>query len=217
MSYITKNLSELGSPIGGAGQRAWMYWTSDSIATVIGAGYISDAGNKRMQVGDVVWVFSGALNTTGPDQVPSTHARGTVSEFGSEPTFAVLEVASISAGAATLAGANIDAASIVVNSGTSTSAAGAVTLNTQGGVITTETLTTASQATYTLTISNSLVAATDLVFVSIQNGTNTTGAPVVESVTPGAGTITVKIFNATTTTSPLGGSLKVSFLDFKAS
>lgn len=217
MSYKTANLSELTNAIGGAGQRWWTYWTADSIATVLGAGYISDAGNKRMQVGDIVWAFSGTLNTTGADQVPSTHARGTVSEFASQPIMAALEVASITAGAATLVAANVDAGSIVVNGGTSTSAAGAVTLNAQGGVITTETITTVSQGTYTLTISNSLVAATDLVFVSVQNGTNTTGIPVVSQVIPGAGTITVKIANATTTTTPFGGSLKVSFLDFKAS
>ena len=217
MAYVTKNLSELFTPIGGAGQRWWSYWTADTIATVIGAGYVSDAGNKRMQVGDIVWVFSGTLNTTGADQVPSTHARGTVSEFASQPTFAVLQVSSITTGAATLVPANIDAGSIVVNSGTSTSAAGAVTLNSQAGVITTEALTTISQGVYTLTISNSLVAATDIVFASVQNGTNTTGIPVVTSVAAAAGTITVKIANATTTTTPFGGTLKISFMDFKAS
>src|SRR5580692_7173300 len=102
MAYITKNLSELTTPIGGAGQRLWLYWTADSQATVAGAGYISDASNKRMQVGDVVWVFSGTLNTTGPDQSPSTHARGTVSEFASAPSFVAYVVDSISSGAATL-------------------------------------------------------------------------------------------------------------------
>ena len=102
MAYITKNLSEISSPIGGGGNRWWMYWTSDSLATITGAGYISDAGNKRMQIGDIVWAFSGTLNTTGPDQVPSTHARGTVSEFAAAPSFESYMVNTISAGAATL-------------------------------------------------------------------------------------------------------------------
>lgn len=102
MSYITKNLSELTGLIGGSGQRLWMYWTADSQATVAGAGYISDATNKRMQIGDVVWVASGTLNTTGPDQSPSTHARGTVSEFASAPSFVSYMVNAITTGAATL-------------------------------------------------------------------------------------------------------------------
>lgn len=102
MAYISKNLSELSTTIGGAGQRMWTYWSSDPQATIAGAGYITDADKKRMQVGDIVWAFSGTLNTTGADQSPSTHARGTVSEFASAPSFVSYMVDSISSGAATL-------------------------------------------------------------------------------------------------------------------
>lgn len=102
MAYISKNLSELTAAIGGAGQRLWFYWTADSQATVAGAGYISDAANKRMQVGDIVWAASGTLNATGPDQSPSTYSRGTVSEFAAAPSFVSYMVDSITAGAATL-------------------------------------------------------------------------------------------------------------------
>lgn len=107
MSYISKNLSEITNTIGGRGARWWCYWTSDAIGTVTGAGYVSDAGNKRMQVGDVVWVLSGTLNTTGADQVPSTHAAGTVSEFAADPTLTICTVTSIASGAATLTAAAI--------------------------------------------------------------------------------------------------------------
>ena len=215
MAYIAKNLSELQGSIGGT-TRLWAYWTADTIATVIGAGYISDAGNKRMLIGDMVMVFSGTLNTTGPDSTTATKARGVTSEFASQPTFALLQCSTISSGAATLIGANVDASTIVVNAGTSTSAAGAVTLNTKAGVITTEAITTASQSQYTLTITNSTVAATDLVFVSVANGSNTTGIPCVANVTPTAGVLTIKIANASTTTSPFSGTLKISYMDFTA-
>jgi hypothetical protein len=101
MAYVSNRLSELGGTIGGL-QRMWTYQTADSVSTVLGAGYISDATNKRMQVSDLVLVFTGTLNTTGPDQSPSTHSRGTVSEFASDPSIAYCVVDSISAGAATL-------------------------------------------------------------------------------------------------------------------
>lgn len=99
--YVANRLSLLQGSIGGL-QRIWTYQTADSIATVAGAGYISDAANKRMQIGDLVLVFTGTLNTTGPDQVPSTKARGVVSEFASDPSVAWFAVDSISSGAATL-------------------------------------------------------------------------------------------------------------------
>lgn len=101
MAYIAKNLSMLQGSIGGSA-RLWTYWTSDTVATILGAGYISDATNKRMQIGDIVLIFTGTLNTTGADQSPATHARGTVSEFASDPTFGWFVCDAISSGAATL-------------------------------------------------------------------------------------------------------------------
>lgn len=211
MSYTSNTLGQLGGAIGGR-SRWWTYETADAVSVVLGSGYITDADKKHMQVGDMVLVRFGTLNTTGPDQVPSTHARGTVSEFASAPGYAVLEVSSITTGAATLVAPGPQ----VINVSTSTSAAGAVTLNAKAGIITTESLTTASQATYTLTITNSQVTVGDLVLGTIQNGSNTTGIPVLESVVPGAGILTVKIGNASTTTTPFGGSLKFSFVDLSA-
>jgi hypothetical protein len=36
----------------------WEYTSTDSIATILGPGYLSDASSKGMQVGDVVWVVN---------------------------------------------------------------------------------------------------------------------------------------------------------------
>jgi hypothetical protein len=47
-------------------------------------------------------VYIATLNTTGPDQSPSTVARGQSSEFAANPISIVLAVSAISAGAATL-------------------------------------------------------------------------------------------------------------------
>lgn len=107
MAYIANNLSLLGNAIGGV-SRFWYYWTADSISTVLGAGYISDADKHRMQIGDVVQVVSGTANTSGPAATSSTHARGTVSEFASDPSVSFMVVDSISSGAATLKEATVE-------------------------------------------------------------------------------------------------------------
>lgn len=211
MSYSSNKLSVVQGTLGGASARTFEYFTSDAVATILAAGYISDATKKGMRVGDMVRAFIGTLNTTGADASPSTAARGTVSEFASAPRIAWMMVSSITTGAATLVG--IDPP--LINASTSTSAAGAVTLNAKAGIITTETITTTGQSIYTLTITNSAVTVGDLVLGTIQNGSNTTGLPTLISLAPGAGTLVAKIANAATTaTNPFGGSLKLSFVDF---
>jgi hypothetical protein len=118
-------------------------------------------------------------------------------------------------GNATHTGTESFVGNIQVNGSTSTSAAGAVTLNNKSGIITTETITTISQAVYTLTITNSTATVGDHVYASVSNGTNTTGIPVVTSAAAGAGTVVVKVANASTTTSAFGGTLKIDYLVIK--
>lgn len=86
MAYTTGTLSELISTIGGRG-RYWSYITGDSPAAVCAAGYINDAGKKRMQSGDVVFVLSGTL-TSLISATPSATAAGDTSEFASGATVA---------------------------------------------------------------------------------------------------------------------------------
>ena len=54
--------------------------------------------------------------------------------------------------------------------GTATASANAATLNNKCGVITSESLTTAAGSSYTLTLTNSTIAATDIVLVSVASG-----------------------------------------------
>ena len=98
---------------------------------------------------------------------------------------------------------------------TGTAAAGAVTLAALQGKITTEALTTAANATYTLTVTNSLVAAADIVMVSLANGTNAQGQTVVLRATPAAGSFVVVVANKDAAQA-LNGTLVVSYQILKA-
>lgn len=93
---------------------------------------------------------------------------------------------------------------------TATASAGAATLNSGYGVVTSEALTTAAGAVYTLTLTNSAIAATDVVLVTVGNGTNTTVGPSLAGVTPAAGSVTIVVRN-THASSALNGTIKVAF------
>ena len=101
-----------------------------------------------------------------------------------------------------------------VNGGTATASAGAATLNNRFGVITSEALTTAQDASYTLTVTNSQIAATDMVFVSVANGTNSQGTTVVTKVTPAAGSLVIIVTNKHASAVALNGTLKIAFGSF---
>lgn len=103
-----------------------------------------------------------------------------------------------------------------VGTGTKTASAtaGAATLNKPFGKITSEALTTAAGAVYTLTLTNSQIAAADQVFASLANGTNTQGAPRIETVTPGAGSVVITVRNGHASEA-LNGTLVISFGSLK--
>jgi hypothetical protein len=103
-----------------------------------------------------------------------------------------------------------------LGSGTATATAGAATLANRFGKITTEALTTAQNAVYTLTITNTAIKAADIVMVSVGNGTNTQGTPTVTRVTPAAGSVVILISNLHASAVALNGTLAVSFAAFGA-
>lgn len=96
-----------------------------------------------------------------------------------------------------------------------TATAGAATLNQAQGIVTTESLTTAAGATYTLTLTNSTIGASDIVFVSVWNGTSTTGTPAETTVKPAAGSVVIVIQNIHATAA-FNGTLKVGYMVVKA-
>ena len=126
-----------------------------------------------------------------------------------------LSVASLSSTTVDSSG-RTTAGSLALDSGTKTAAAtaGAATLNKDAGVITSEALTTAAAAAYTLTITNSSIAAADQVFASLQNGTNSAGIPVIERVTPGAGSVVIVVRNLHAADA-LNGTIKIAFAVLK--
>lgn len=95
--------------------------------------------------------------------------------------------------------------------GTTVAVTNAGTINNKAGQLTTESLATAAGAAQTLTITNSFVAAADLVFSSVQNGTNNAGAPSVGRVTPGAGSFTIELRNVHASAA-FNGTLIISFI-----
>jgi hypothetical protein len=107
---------------------------------------------------------------------------------------------------------------LVLDSGTktSTASAGAAELDKMSGVITSESLSTAAGSDYTLTLTNSDIAAADLVFASVQLGTATTGVPAVATVTPGDGEVVIVVQNIAASAA-FNGTIKISFAVVKAS
>jgi hypothetical protein len=93
---------------------------------------------------------------------------------------------------------------------TATASAGAATLNKNAGVITSESLTTAAGSTYTLTLTNSQIAAADQVLASVALGTSTQGQPTILTTTPGAGSVVVVVKNVDLVNA-LNGTIKVAF------
>lgn len=114
MTYTPGNLSLRSGLIGGGAPRVWSYFTADSLATVLGSGYFSDADKKGLLLGDVVEVFAGTLNTALTSS-PSTAGVGVVSRFSAAPAYAVCVVSAISSGAATITG--MEKSAITDNSG----------------------------------------------------------------------------------------------------
>ena len=100
------------------------------------------------------------------------------------------------------------AAGLAANTATST--AGAATLNTKVGRVTTEALSTAVGATYTFTLTNSLITATGPVpQVMLLDGTNTAGVVQLTSITNGAGSSVFVFTNVGT--AAFNGTMQLAF------
>jgi hypothetical protein len=96
-----------------------------------------------------------------------------------------------------------------------TSAAGAVTFNNAvSGTVTTEALTTATGATYTLTITSNLIKVNSVVLANVTLGTATHGTLQIVHITPAAGSVAILIKNIDGTNA-VNGTLKVGFAIFQ--
>lgn len=104
------------------------------------------------------------------------------------------------------------------NTATATGAQTATaTLNSSGsGVITTASLAIPADSDYALTLTNDMIAAADVVLASVGMVSATVGKPYVAEVTESAGSVLIRIRNASGATT-LDGTLKIKFLVVKQS
>ena len=86
-------------------------------------------------------------------------------------------------------------AAISPNFETSTASSGAVTTKHQTGLITSESLSTAQNATYTLTITDPRIGSTSGILIQPMLGSTTSGSPILQSVTCSAGSAVVVVQN----------------------
>lgn len=127
---------------------------------------------------------------------------------GTAPATAAVTTLSTT-GLATLASTKVD-----TGTKTATASGGAATLAKNAGVITSEALSTAAGATYTLTLTNTTIAAADQVMASVSLGSATTGMPAITTVTPGAGSVVIVVQNIHASAA-LNGTIKIAFVTFK--
>lgn len=97
---------------------------------------------------------------------------------------------------------------------TAAATSGAAALNQGAGFVTSESLTTAVGANYTLTLTNSLIDANTLVFANVSYGSaagaTTQGTPTVCQVLPGAGSATIVVRNVDGSAA-LNGTIVIGF------
>ncbi len=103
---------------------------------------------------------------------------------------------------------------IGLDSGTDTDTGSGITISEPAGIATTDTLTTLAGATESIVITNTLVAVGDIVVASLQSYAGA-GIPVIQTVTAGAGIITIVLRNIDTTDA-LDAPVSISFVVFEA-
>lgn len=102
----------------------------------------------------------------------------------------------------------LEAPTAVATATASSSVVGAVTLNAGQGIITTPNLTTS--LSYSLIVTNSLISTTDIVWVGVQNGTNTATVQLSPGIVSlAAGTFSVVLNNINTAAH--NGTIQVVF------
>ena len=101
--------------------------------------------------------------------------------------------------------------SILLDRGTATSTAGAATINHQAGVVTTESLTTASGSAYSFTLTNSRITTSSIVLCQLLGGTNTKHG-LSFTATSSSGSATISVLNNDISAAALNGTLIFGFV-----
>ena len=98
--------------------------------------------------------------------------------------------------------------------GSATASSGAATCNARIGKITTESLTTAAAAEYTLTLTNSKIAAGDFVLASVDKKSSA-GTPGIGGCTVTAGQVIITVTNLHASAA-FDGAIQINFMVVKA-
>lgn len=136
----------------------------------------------------------------------------TVASWASDGANTLPGVQTISGTLTFSAGAKIDVDSGTVTA-SGTGGTSTATLSKMAGIVTTDAITTASSGSHVMTITNTLVAAGDIIIGSLVGGSNTRVGVQIELVA-GSNTITATIKNANA--SAINGTVIFSFLVLKA-
>lgn len=106
---------------------------------------------------------------------------------------------------------------IAAEFGTGTASSDAVTINEYVGLITTEAKTTAQDGVETITLTNDKIGANDFLMVTLHNGTNTQGSPVlgVVKVNASGGSATISFHNKHASAQAFNGTLQLGFAVIK--
>jgi hypothetical protein len=130
-------------------------------------------------------------------------------------TSAVTTATTISSGGVT--GTGNETVTLSPVSGILAAVTGAATMNQDAGTITSDYLTVAAGATYTLTVGCDSVTSNSVVQVTMSFGTNTTGDPTLNTVavgqTPGQASFVIVVTNRHASVA-LNGTLKFAFVVF---
>jgi len=103
---------------------------------------------------------------------------------------------------------------ISLDKGTGAEVANAVTINAQSGQVTTSSLTVTPGSTYVITLTNSVIVTTSLIFLAIQNdGSNTMTDFDIQYATPTAGSVVLTITNNSVATN-ISGTIIFNFVIF---
>lgn len=169
---------------------------------------------------DAVNIDAGSGGTAGSvDVFPATLNTGKLSiaaaSSGGNFTTTITNASQGGARTYTIPDGGANGKFVIGSVGTATATGGAATLDQTAGKITSESLTTAAGSDYVLTLTNSTIAAADMVLCSVDNGTNTTEGLAINRVTPGSGSVVIRVRN-THASAALNGTIVISFLVVKS-
>jgi hypothetical protein len=163
-------------------------------------GQIKDSGLAPSSTTSQLYAATSPGSLTSGNLLKTSDTHGTLADSGIVPANVML-----------LDATNTVSGRIIYSKVTGPESGNAITLNGSCGVITTSALTTAGGATYSINWTNSAIQTTNVVLLSLWDGSNNATFNYSAQCTPGVGSATITISNNTAATA-LNGTVKIGFL-----